>query len=290
MHDDWWPWILRILWVSLPFTMGPLIGDALGGTSRPVQLTGTTGAWVVWAVGLATIAVPHVVTLTPMRIIVPAAFVGAVWATGTGGVSAWSPLALAITAAAAAVALSPSVGSTFVNGSSYGDERRVPLRPPGSLLVGPIPMAWALTVAAVTAVPMLLAAKVWILGAIVALLGLPAAFVLARALHALAKRWLVFVPAGVVVHDHMAVPEPILFKRTAIETLGPALAGTTAVDLSMNAAGLALELAVREPVELDYRPEPGGEPQSARLRAVVISPSRPGWVLERARERRIPVG
>ena len=38
------PWVLRVLWLALPFTLGTQIGNALEGTSRPVQLTGTVGA------------------------------------------------------------------------------------------------------------------------------------------------------------------------------------------------------------------------------------------------------
>jgi hypothetical protein len=38
---------------------------------------------------------------------------------------------------AAVISLSAPVGDRMVNGSSYGDERRMPLRPPGVLLLGP---------------------------------------------------------------------------------------------------------------------------------------------------------
>ena len=34
-------------------------------------------------------------------------------------------------------------GEAFVDGSSYGDERRMPLRPPVAVLAGPVPLAWA---------------------------------------------------------------------------------------------------------------------------------------------------
>ncbi len=43
----WWPWALRVVWLTLPFLAGPLFGDALDGTSRPLQVTATIGLWVV---------------------------------------------------------------------------------------------------------------------------------------------------------------------------------------------------------------------------------------------------
>ena len=38
-------------------------------------------------------------------------------------------------------------------------------------------------------------------------------FVVGRALHQLTQRWLVFVPAGLVVHDHLSVGDPVLFTK-----------------------------------------------------------------------------
>lgn len=284
------PWMLRALWLSLPFLAGPVFGDALATTSRAVQLTATVGLWVSWAVGLAVSLIPLTVTLTPMRIIVPAAFAATMWAAIDDGVSGWTPAALTVTAAAALVALSPQIGAFFVNGSSYGDERRVPLRPPAQLLLGPVPLAWLVSVAGVVAGPLLLAARQWAEGAVALLVGLAAAWFAVRALHGLARRWLVFVPAGLVVHDHLGVADPVLFKRSAIRSLGPALTGTDAVDLTVGALGQALELRTTAPVEIAYRPAIGQEPEVRELSAVLLAPSLPGAVLAEARGRRITVG
>ncbi len=290
MRDEWWPWVLRALWVSLPFTAGQLFGDALAGTSRPVQLTATVGAWVVWAVALVAMSIPHHLTLTPVRILVPGSVAVAVWATVADGASSWGVAALATTATAAVVALAAPVGAWFVNGSSYGDERRVPLRPPGMLLLGPVPLAWAVVVTVMVAGPLLLAAKQWVAGTAVLVLGGALAVVAARALHQLARRWLVFVPAGVVLHDHLVLGDPALFRRTAIAGLGPALADTTAADLSAGGLGLALELRLRAPAELGHRRRPGEAPTTTQLEALLLSVSRPGVVLAEARRRRIAVG
>ena len=63
---------------------------------------------------------------------------------------------------------------SLVQGSAYGDEARFLLRPPTALLLGPIPVAWALMAASATG-PMLLACGEWVAGAIVCVVGLPLA-------------------------------------------------------------------------------------------------------------------
>ena len=284
------PWVLRALWLVLPFTLGTQIGDALEGTSRPVQLTGTVGAWILWGAGLLLTLVPHTLTLSPLRVLAPATLGISVWAALADGVSGWTVTALAVTAAVAAVVMSPSIGGTWINGSSYGDERRVPLRAPGAMVAGPIPLAWAALVSAVAAGALLLAAKQWILGIVVALIAVGLTVVVGRALHQLTQRWLVFVPAGLVVHDHLSVGDPVLFKRTAVAAFGPALADTTAADLTAGATGLALEILVKEPVEIGYRPQPGAQPTVREITGVAIAPSRPGVVLDEAKRRNITVG
>ena len=284
------PWVLRALWLVLPFTLGNQIGDALEGTSRPVQLTGTVGAWMLWGAGLLLTLVPHTLTLSPLRVLAPSTLGVSVWAALADGVSGWTVTALAVTAAVAAVVMSPSIGGTWINGSSYGDERRVPLRAPGAMVAGPIPLAWGALVSAVAAGALLLAAKQWILGIVVALIAVGLTVVVGRALHQLTQRWLVFVPAGLVVHDHLSVGDPVLFKRTAVAAFGPALADTTAADLTAGATGLALEILVKEPVEIGYRPQPGAQPTVREITGVAIAPSRPGLVLDEAKRRNITVG
>ena len=221
MRDDWWPWLMRAIWVALPFTAGRVLGDALDEVSATVGNVMSVGLWVGWAAGMVLISVPHTMTLTPFRIIVPTALAATIWATVVAGASGWAVAGLSLAAVGTMVALSPQLGSWFVNGSSYGDERRVPLRPPGALLVGPIPVFWAVLVAGVVSGPLLLASEQWFVGALVTVVGMVIAAVAARSLHSLARRWLVFVPAGLVIHDHMSLTDPVLFKRTAIVGFGP---------------------------------------------------------------------
>jgi hypothetical protein len=117
--------------------------------------------------------------------------------------------------------------------------------------------------------------------------GLPAAALLARSLHGLARRWVVFVPAGLVLHDPMALADPVLFMTKQIEGLHPAPAGTDSLDLTQGALGLALELVLTEKVPMARRVgrgrlEPGA---SARL---LFTPTQPATVMAEAAVRRIP--
>lgn len=290
MRDDRWPWLMRAIWIALPFTAGRVLGDALDEVSQSVGNVMGIGLWVGWAVGMVLVWVPHTLTLTPFRVIVPTALAATIWATVVAGASGWAAAGLSLTAAGTLVALSAQLGSWFVNGSSYGDERRVPLRPPGALLAGPIPLFWAALVAGVVSGPLLLAGEQWVLGAPVTAIGIAIAAVAARSLHSLARRWLVFVPAGLVIHDHMSLTDPVLFKRTAIVGFGPALADSDAHDLSQGALGLALELRFRTPVELGWRENARAAPVMEELEAVIVSPSRPGAALREAQRRGIAVG
>lgn len=289
-------WLLPVLWLSLPIAAGPAFADALDPRSRSVQVVVSVGLWAAWAAILGAALVPRSVTLTAVRIGVPASFVAAAWAAlATPTFAADDVVALTVTLLATIAALSAFTGAVFVNGSAYGDERRLPLRPPAALLLGPLELAWAVCVAGAAAGPMLLAARSWVLGAILLAIGWPAAWFAARALHGLSDRWIVFVPAGFVVHDLMALTDPLLLPRRQVLRLGPALADTRAPDFTLGATGLALQVDVAEPVEVTpvpRRTSPGQrpKPQPARVDSLLFCPTRPGAVLREAARRRIPVG
>ncbi len=280
-------WAVRAAWVALPFTAGPALADALAASSRPVQVVASLGLWAGWAVGVVASALALPAALTALRVLAPAALAAVVAATAGGHGSA---LALGWAVAAAGWVFSPTFGALCVNGPAYPNERRFLLRAPGSLLVGPLALAWALAVAGLAAGPLLLAARRWALGAVVTAVGLPLAWVLLRGMHDLSRRWVVFVPAGVVLHDPLTLVDPVLVARRAITRLGPALVGSTALDLTQRAPGLAVELGMGEELELALV-RPGRRlGDSARARAVLLTPTRPGSLLAEATRRRLPVG
>ena len=186
---------------------------------------------------------------------------------------------------------------------------RCACRPP--LVLGPVPLAWLAAVVAPVAGALLLAAEQWLAGAAVLAVGLPLAAVAVRALHGLTRRWVVFVPAGFVLHDHHALVEPVLFPRRSIRRLGPAPAdpGPDTTDLTQGALGLALELELADPVRhrassrrpdrrgrvrrpaalhaLPARGRPRGGGRAPAPRRVSARPTRPRCLLRpRGRRRR----
>ena len=281
------PWALRVAWAVLAFTAGPAFADALDGRSRPVQVVASLALWGAWAAVLVASLVPHPVSLTVVRSATPAAALAAaaVALDGHG-----SPLAVSTTTLAMAVALLPETGTVFVNGPAYPNERRFLLRAPAPLLLGVLAVVWALATAPLVAGPLLLAARQWVAGAVVLAVGAPLSLVLYRALHGLSRRWLVFVPAGVVLHDPIALADPVLFRRQLVARIGPAPADTDALDLTSTAPGLGLELVLTEEVPL-VRARPGQRMgEAASPSKVLFTPTRPGAVLAEAAQRGLPVG
>jgi hypothetical protein len=280
-------WPARVTWLVLPVVLGPALGYALDDASRPVRLVASTGLWLGWAAVLVATLVPTTVSLTALRVAAPAAVVAAMAAVVADGGSAASVVGVVGALVAALVAFWPGTGEAFVAGSSYGDERRMPLRVPGPLLAGPLVLVWAAAVAGVAAGPLLLAARQWIAGAVALAVGLPVAVAAIRSLHTLARRWLVFVPNGVVVHDPLALAEPVLLRRADVRSFGPAPADTAALDLTRGALGLALEVTLAPPASVVLAG--GGRrgvSEATTAAVLLVAPTRPGAVLAEARRRR----
>ena len=287
-------WAPAFVWLSLPLTAGPSFAHALAHRSTSVSLTASIGLWSLWLIGLIASFAPSTVSLTAIRILMPASLAAAGWAAlaSSDGTDLAQSCALGITALCAVLSLSAAVGYTFINGSSYGDERRFPLRPPGPVVLGPLELVWAVMVGTAMAGPMLLASRSWIAGAIVSVIAVVGCVGGVRALHQLSKRWLVFVPAGLVLVDRTTLLDALLVQRHQVHSIGPAPADSTATDLSAGAIGLQLELRLTDTDSIIPTP-----PRRLRreviepldVDAVRFTPTRPGWILEAAAERRLSV-
>lgn len=275
------PWIVRVLWATLPLTIGPAVAETLDPRSPAVRTTASVGLWGVWAVVVLATLVPHPLGLTALRMAAPAAVVVAL----AGGPSA---VAVAAALLVCGVAFLPETAMPFVNGPAYPNERRYPLRPPGPLLLGSVEVAWLLALGLPMAGALLLAARQWVAGGAAVAFGVPVAAVLSRALHGLSRRWVVFVPAGVVVHDPLALTDPVLFQRKVVDVLRLAPADTDSLDLTKGAFGPALELVLTEKVPTVLT-KPGDRAGNAGASArLLIAPTRPGAVLAEAARRRLP--
>ncbi|MCY4271605.1 MAG: hypothetical protein OXF00_03070 [bacterium] len=285
--DRVWVWAVRGWWAALPFTAGPVLADGLQETSAAWRTTASVGLWVLWGIVLAGALLAHPATLVLVRLAGLSAVAALVWA-GLGGAD-WDEVALmaAVTGALAAVALSAPVGQVFVNGISYGDEVRLLLRPPAVLLAGPLPAAAVVTVGGVVSGPLLLAAEQWAWGGIVTTAGGAVAVLGGRSLYSLTRRWVVFVPAGLVLHDHLAVRDPVLMRRRAVAALEPAPKSSDAVDLTQGAAGLLLELSLSQPIPLTPPTRRKSRTDEIQAGSILVAPSRPGEAVALARQRQL---
>ena len=280
-------WPARAVWLVLPLLVAPVIEDAVADASDPVRWVVGAGCLAVWVATLVATFVPSTLSLTVLRVAAPAVPLAVVVALLAGGGAAAGTLGMVAGLVAALVALSPATGEAFVDGSSYGDERRLPLRTPTPLLAGPVELVWLVVVAVPAAGLLLLAGGPWLLGLAVLVLGTPLVVWGARSLHGLSRRWVVFVPMGFVLHDAMALAEPILLRRASVRSLAAAPADSDGLDLTAGAAGLALEARMLDPLELVPAAPRGKVAELATVEAVLFTPSRPGRVLDEARRRRI---
>jgi len=144
-------------------------------------------------------------------------------------------------------------------------------------------------VAGAVAGPMLLLAKWWVLGAILLVLGWPLTWFGAQAINRLSTRWLVFVPAGLVVHDKTALREPQLFRMEDIAAFGPAPIGSEEEDLTMAAPGLVLRIALNGESKI-IKNTRDDKIELTEVTGLLVTPNRPGAVLEEATGRGVTVG
>ena len=305
----------------LPVAAGSLYADALASASDDAGFRSSVsvGLWGVFAAALAAMVLPGPLALTAARVTVPANLAASVWALAVIDDRSWLSHGVALAAAAVAVVavLHPAFGDAVTDASSYGAERRFLLRAPGPGLLTLVAPMWLLTCAGAAAGPLLMADRRWPAGAAATLIGWPAALLAGRALHRLARRWLVFVPAGLVVHDHLTLAQPVLLTRSEIASLRPAPAGATdtagatdlaavapadtadtaaltadtkpaAADLTAAALGLALEVRLAGPAELPVVAGRRGKKGRA-VTALLVSPTLPARVLAAAADRGIPI-
>ncbi len=286
LQGRWGLWPARALWFLLAVMVGPSVGQ-LVGNNRPSMFTGTVEVvlWLGWFVGLVALLAPSTVSLTVIRILAPMIVFGvAISATLTGTFGPGIALALVGSLAAAAVIFLPQIGDLMVNGSSYGAERRLALRPPAGALLGPIQIAWLACAIGLVTGPILIATERWILGLIASAAGAGLVYWGGRALHQLSKRWIVFVPVGFVIHDYYVLAESILLQRKTITELGPAPAQpVAAADLSGGALGLALQVSLDEPTPIAVKNKRSVE--STKAPKLIFTPSLPGRLLAEARVR-----
>lgn len=258
--------------------------------STAVATTAEVELWALWFAGLVSLLAPSTVSLTTIRFVAPSLLASAIYGTIANTEStAGTTGAIAATAIAFAIVLLPATGDPMVNGSSYGPERRLALRPPAALLFGPVQLTWLIMFGATAGGALMIASENYVVGAPVLIIGLAASWRGAQSLHQLSRRWIVFVPAGFVIHDSWALAESLLIQRREIASLGPVpLDKGELLDLSGGAMGLALLVETKDNLPLALRAKKSVESFSAYR--VVFTPTLPGQLLHEARVRGITIG
>ncbi|MFK8024092.1 MAG: hypothetical protein AB8G26_09045 [Ilumatobacter sp.] len=283
------PWVARAAWVAVAIVGGVAIESAVDGRSSPVRWTAAVGGWAVFAIVAVALLIPSVRSLTAARVLSPLA-VGAAIATGIAGAPGAEVALLAVPVIIAVAAIfSPEVGRWMVQASAYGDEDRLPLRIPVAAGAGAV-VTWFVWAAAAFVGPLALAAQNWVLGTIAAIAAVAGAAFVGPRWHRVSKRWLVLVPAGLVVHDPVVMADTVMVRTSQLVGMSLARADTEAADLTGPASGYALQVDVSETVTTVFAftpQEPNG--RAIHMTSFLVAPTRPGEALRLAAGRGLPV-
>jgi hypothetical protein len=272
-------WLPRLLWLAVGVSGAVSIGDAMDARSNAVRGVVTTGGWLVWGIGVVALVVPSVLGLTTMRMTAAVAF-GASLVSWVGGAGVAVGGAFVACAALCALFVGGSeFGRHCVQASAYGDEQRFLLRPPVAFIV-PVALSGVVWTAAAVAAPLLLATSMWLAGGITAVAAAALTWLLAPRFHVLSRRWLVLVPAGVVVHDQVVLGETMMVSRANVAGVDLALADTEAADLTGPASGHAVEVSVKT-METALLASTRANPKGTALhvQSFIVAPTQPGAVM-----------
>ena len=282
-------WTLRLTTIATAALVGLAMASAADGRAKGAGVPATVAWWLVVAALVVALVVPGALGLTLVRMLGP---LGAVAGGGTlacGADAAVAVPALALGLITSVVAFSAEAGEAMVQGAAYGDEQRFPLRIPAAFLL-PVAVSWLVWAGAFVAGLLLLGARAWVPGTVLMAVAVGGGWLLLGRLHRFARRWLVVVPAGVVLHDHVVLAETLMVPRANVRRCGLALADTQAADLTGPASGHAIEVTVGEmvtPLFAVTRAAPKG--RAIHAAAILIAPSRPGRALQALAAAKLPV-
>ncbi|MEM9513532.1 MAG: hypothetical protein AAGA42_01635 [Actinomycetota bacterium] len=282
-------WVARVAWLGVAVFGGIAVEAALDGRSDAVSWVSTIGGWALWALVALALAIASVRSLTAARLLVPLGVVATI-AVMIGGAGALQVAALGLPVLIATFAVfTAEFGRQFVQASAYGDEERFPLRAPAAAGAAAV-ITWVVWAACLVAGPLLLAARSWIAGGALSVLAVAGAVYFEPRWHRLAQRWLVLVPAGVVVHDPVVLADTVTLRTAQVTGIRLAPADTGAADLTGPASGYAVEIELAESITAVYAFTPSAPNGTAiHLTAMLVAPTRPGETLAAADRRGLPV-
>ena len=205
--------------------------------SRSVSWVLLIWGWLLWTGVGASLLVPSPMSLTIVRIVVPLSVVISIVAS--------QPIAVFCSVVTLIVCASPVFVDAMVQGGAYGDETRFALRTPLPYVV-PAIIAWAIYTTSLVGGSLLLAAQQYVIGAILLALGLFLSRTIPKRIHRLARRWLVLVPVGVVVHDHLVLHETIMAPSAKIMSVVRTAEVGEAADLTGGTIGDRITITLTE--------------------------------------------
>lgn len=282
-------WATRFSWLAATVLVPLAINSSARGRTSLAESVAFAAWWIVAGAVVVALVVCGPVGLTVVRMLVPCAIPAAGSSLVLGAGALTGVAALAIATLVTLSAFMAETGEACVQVSAYGDERRLPLRVPAAMLI-PITIAWLLWVATSLAGVLMLAAERLLMGTVLIAVTIVLTWLIFQRLHRFSCRWLVSVPAGVVIHDPVVLGETLMVLRPNVLHARLALAGTEAADLSGPAAGHALEITMREMVQVVFAATAAKPKGSAiHAQAVLVAPSRPGRALGALADRKIAV-
>lgn len=266
-------WLARVGWVVTAIAVSQAMNPLDSG------VTATLALWILWIVGAVAVFVGSPLTLTLARTSLPLGPVSATAVLIAGGDVVLGTIGLVAGVIAAFAMFSAELGQRWVQFAAYGSEQRFPLRPPLGYVILAV-FLWIL-MAACGISTMIAAERAQWVAAVGLGVGAIAIGVLGSTRwHRLSCRWLVFVPAGVVIHDSLVLLETAMWRSHVVSGIELASVATEAADLTGPATGPALEIALRssETVIMSAgRSVPEG--RAIHLTAALVAPSRPGAAL-----------
>jgi hypothetical protein len=245
-------------------------------------------SWLVWALwaGVAIgVLVPHPLSLVAVRFVAPLLVVNAGWLlvaerdSGVVLVERWGAISGFFVMLVVAVATyGAAYGATHAQAAAYGHERRHLLRPPIAVIL-PIVVLW-LVVAASGAVAVY-AQSLVVTAIATAIFAALTAFALRRAV-VLARRWLVFVPAGIAVHDPLMLRDTFMVRSHDVRALRVAPHNTAGFDATGTTWGVVLELTLSHPHDVSLSPFASRLTRTLdrlHVTSLLLAPSRPNSAL-----------
>jgi hypothetical protein len=269
---------VRVGWLLVAVLPNGLAFEQLAGTG---SVFSPWLSWAVWAMVALAVLVLHPVSLVTVRFVAPLLVADSGWRIITDRAAQSTPGAVVgffLMLVVATVTYSAVYGAVHAQAAAYGHERRHLLRPPIAVIL-PIAVLW-LGVAGGGAIANHAVSLPTALGGLGVFI-IVGFFALRRAT-VLARRWLVFVPAGIAVHDPLMLQDTLMVRRHDIRGLAAAEHGTTAFDATGTTWGMVLELTLSHPHDVSlstFGVRMAKTLDRLHVSAVLVAPSRPSAAL-----------